>query len=261
MYTSFWKWADRYCVIVDDGYRSQIAYVKDPVAFKEMWAPHMMRRRYEDVEVYLPESMPAIIVRPPLTEANRRAHDELDENYKILKEDGGEDFSAANSMLGNLRKITTTDPNKMNALTELVSDINSRVVIICWFKNTAHELARKLKTDLIVTGSVEANDRQDIFDQLSVRPEGRLVATLGSMSEGLNLQHTHHVVFYEMDWNHEMNAQALARFQRPGQVHRVQSYYILSAKSVDGVVHRVAQRKRIDLKSAILNETLEESPA
>ena len=252
-YTSFWRWAETYCAIINDGWHNEIAYVKDPVAFKEMWSPSMMRRRYEDVEVQLPEAMAPIVVKPQLTEANRRSHDALDEDYKMLVADGDDDYAAANSVLGELRKITTTDPNKMNALTELVSDINSRVVVLCWFKNTAQELARKLKTDLVITGSVDANDRQDIFDQLSVRTEGRLVATLGSMSEGLNLQHTHHVVFYEMDWNHEMNAQALARFQRPGQQHRVQSYYIVAANSVDGVVQRVAQRKQRDLKSAILN--------
>ena len=254
-FTSFWRWVKEYCMVWDNGYRTEIAHVRDPWAFKEMWTPFMMRRRYEDVEVQLPEVMPPIVVRPELTAANRVAHDELDENYKMLVEDGGEDFASANSMLGELRKITTTDPNKMNALGELISDVNSRVVVLCWYKNTAQELARRLKTDLVVTGSVNANDRQDIFDQLSVRPEGRLVATLGSMAEGLNLQHTHHVVFYEMDWNHEMNAQALARFQRPGQQHRVQSYYVVAANTVDGVVQRVASRKRRDLRSAIIHET------
>ncbi|KAM7512146.1 hypothetical protein LguiB_011021 [Lonicera macranthoides] len=72
---------------------------------------------------------------------------------------------------------------------------------------------------------------------------------------GLNLVAADTVIFYEQDWNPQVDKQALQRAHRIGQMNHVLSINLVSGRSVEEVIMRRAQRK-LQLSHNVVGEDL-----
>ena len=244
-FSSFGSFVDEHCNVKEDQYKyyGVIVGLKDSEAFQEVTRPYMLRRLMSDVSLSLPELLDPISVRPDLYVHTQNEYDVVEAYIKQLKRGGEMEHMQAQGLLTRLRQLTGADRNKLQAVSDLVSDINERVVVMCWFRESARLVARKIGTDLIVTGAVSNDDRQIMLDRLSLDPHGVLVATMESLKEGLNLQHTSNVVFYEQDWLSESNDQAVGRFHRFGQTKQVQPYFVRAHGTIDDAIFNVSNRR------------------
>jgi SNF2 family DNA or RNA helicase len=98
-----------------------------------------------------------------------------------------------------------------------------------------------------LTGSVPANKRQEMVDRFSAAKHGAvLVAQIQAGGVGLNIQSASVVVICEPQLKPTIEAQAVARAHRMGQVQSVQVHRLLSEDSVDQrIVELLAEKKRL----------------
>ena len=240
LFSSYWRFIKSYFIYVKTPYTTDIIGVKSPTTFGLMLSNYMISRSQEDAGLNLPGMYQPKIINVELTPSNRKRYDRLKEDlFDIETNDFSDSFA-------KLRLCTALDPNKLSALSDLLEDINQRVVILCWYKKTVEAVAGMLKTTNIVTGDKTPPQRELALNNLAREPQGRLVATIESLKEGLNLQHTSRVVFYEQDWLSETNEQAVSRFLRFGQEQIVQEYFIRANRTVDELLVNVSSdRQRV----------------
>lgn len=259
-FPSFWRFVDEYCLTKRTPWGTEVVDVRNPNKFKAMMRHYMLRREMKLVGIDLPDLLTPKVLTCELTPKVKQNYQQLKTTFRmdnpLANEDGEPQFLRAEAMgvANKLRRLTAPDPNKLNLLTELLEDINERVVIYTWYRASAQAIADKIKTNLIVTGSLDGLKRQQQFDLLQANPYGRLVATIESMKEGVNLQHTSKVIFYEQDWVPETNNQAVGRFYRAGQKNPVQVYYIQARKTLDERVYKVSRERGKNIDRALKEE-------
>ena len=265
-FTSYWKFVEYYCHIEKHPW-TKIEFVKKPQAFRRLLNNYMLRRLHEDVNLNIPAMLRPIVIPTDLSPAYRRSYEQARKDFILTwpQEEGEErQYNSASeylmsggALITKLRQLTGTDKNKLTALTNLVEDMgDERVVVFCWFRNSAQKVADNLKTKLHVSGALDVTQRQSVIDQFERQEASRLVATISSIKEGVNLQAASKVIFYEEDWLSKTNEQATARLHRIGQTEHVQSYYIHARRTVDESVHRIAQRREENIMRALLEDVL-----
>lgn len=149
---------------------------------------------------------------------------------------------ASGSYYDNARKPTFLHAAKLDALTELVDEIDDRVVVAYQFVHELAALQRTFPKAITV-------DRLDEFADHKM-----LLAQSQSISHGVDgLQHlSHTIVFYTLPDSPEVFEQFIARLARSGQASPSVIVHILSAiKTVDRLVQTRLERK-IDLQAALL---------
>ena len=249
-FSSYWRFVNEYCIVRKTMWGTEPYDVKSPHLFQTMLKTYMLRRTMDDVGIDIPALLPVRTVHSELSPANRKKYDSIKKDFRYVNPDTGKlSRVQALGVANKLRSISAEDPNKIAVLKEILEDVNERVVILTWYRATAKRVSEEIGIPgMVVTGAIDGLKRQDMFDRLEVSPKGRIVATIESMKEGLNLQHTSKVIFYEMDWTSETNFQARNRFYRFGQNKHVQVYNILTKDTIDEKVYEVAQDrgKKID---------------
>lgn len=246
-YTSYFKFITTYLKVTTTPWTNIIMGVKDTKEFNELLTPHLLRRGYELLKDVLPEQTVPIA----LNVAPSRTHSKA--TAQVLAEYGGV-LNAA--VIPALRELTAKDANKLRTLTELCEDLSSdSVVIYCWLNSTCQLVLEALKArkPLLVNGRVPMKQREAALRRFRDEPNSVLVANIATLSEGVNLQHCHQVVFYEEDWVSETRTQARARFYRLGQTQPVLEYCIHVSPSIDTIIHNRAEERGVRIAD-ILND-------
>ncbi len=98
-----------------------------------------------------------------------------------------------------------------------------------------------------LTGELPADQRQAMVDEFTDAPgHAVLLAQIRTGGTGLNLQAASVVVLCEPQLNPALEAQAVARAHRMGQVRRVQVHRLLATDSVDQRLLDILKRKQDD---------------
>ncbi|WP_415952115.1 DEAD/DEAH box helicase [Streptomyces sp. KLOTTS4A1] len=214
------------------------AGVQDPEIFRATVAPCYLRRNQPDVLGELPG---------------------------VIHADEWEEFSAADRAAyrravaeGNfaaMRRASYADPAhsaKLHRLRELVAEAAAnglKVVVFSGFLDVLDVVAEALDGTAFgpLTGAVAADDRQALVDEFTAtRGHAVLLAQIRAGGTGLNLQAASVVVLCEPQLSPALEAQAVARAHRMGQVRRVQVHRLLAADSVDARLieaHRAKQEE------------------
>jgi len=103
-------------------------------------------------------------------------------------------------------------------------------------------------------GSVGFHDRQDQIDEFAADPTIFifLISTRAG-GLGLNLVSADTVIFFDSDWNPQMDKQAMDRCHRIGQVKPVVVYRLITAKSVEVSIQRRA-KKKLQLENLVIEK-------
>ncbi|MEV0589055.1 DEAD/DEAH box helicase [Nonomuraea sp. NPDC050310] len=220
-------------------FRTLIGYLQPPLAeslrgsdvvagaqaFRKAVAPVYLRRNQEEVLTELPERVDAdewVEFSGPDLEAYREA------------------VASGNFMA--MRRAAYRTPAtsaKLKRLTELVEEAKAnqlKVVVFSFFHDVLHAVGEALDGFEYgpISGDVPAARRQQLVDSFGAEPgHAVLLAQVQAGGVGLNLQAASVVILCEPQLKPSVEAQAVARAHRMGQVRRVQTHRLLAADSVD----------------------------
>jgi SNF2 family DNA or RNA helicase len=194
-------------------------------AFRRAVAPAYLRRNQQDVLAELPE---------------------------LLRTDEWEDFSRADRAAyrsavaaGNfmaMRRAAYASPArsaKLQRLRELVQEAAEnelKVVVFSFFRDVLTAVHDALGPAAFgpLTGSVTAAGRQELVDAFSAAPgHAVLLSQIQAGGTGLNMQAASVVILCEPQVKPTLEAQAIGRTHRMGQLRHVRVHRLLTADSVD----------------------------
>lgn len=195
-------------------------------AFRKAVAPAYLRRNQQDVLTELPE---------------------------LLRTDEWEEFSPADLAAyreavaaGNfmaMRRAAYADPAgsaKLRRLLELAAEAAEnglKVVVFSYFRDVltaAHEALGAHPLFGPIAGDVTATRRQELVDAFTAAPgHAVLLSQIQAGGTGLNMQAASVVILCEPQVKPTLEAQAVARAHRMGQIRRVQVHRLLTPDSID----------------------------
>jgi SNF2 family DNA or RNA helicase len=114
------------------------------------------------------------------------------------------------------------------------------------------ELAQREIAFLTITGQTE--NRQELVDQFQASPDVSVfLLSLKAAGAGLNLTAASYVVLYDPWWNPAVEAQAIDRTHRIGQVNQVIAYRLIAKGTVEEKI-RLLQHEKAALARAVVQE-------
>ncbi|KAF8099698.1 hypothetical protein N665_0238s0027 [Sinapis alba] len=163
----------------------------------------------------------------------------------------------------------------LDQLLKRLHDIGHRVLLFSQMTSTLDILQdfmelRKYSYERL-DGSVRAEERFAAIKSFSAKTERGLDSEADADASnafvfmistraggvGLNLVAADTVIFYEQDWNPQVDKQALQRAHRIGQISHVLSINLVSEHTVEEVILRRAERK-LQLSHNVVGNTMEE---
>jgi SNF2 family DNA or RNA helicase len=196
-------------------------------AFRAAAAPVYLRRNQEDVLTELPELV------------------QVDEWEQFGAEDGAAYRAAVregNFMAMRRAAFAVSHPRdsaKLTRLLEIAQEATAngrKVVVFSYFRDVLNVVGAALgpRAHGPITGSTSTTERQQIVDTFtSADTPSVLVCQIEAGGVGLNIQAASVVILCEPQVKPSIEAQAVARAHRMGQVRSVQVHRLLIADSVD----------------------------
>jgi len=248
------------CHTYQGDYSLQIGAVKDTHAFHQLLGQHSIRRSWREIPSLAGLSRRDVNLPLELAPKDLNRHREIKRNYR--DPETGEPLNSSAQMIHALRRLTISA--KVEAVTEFVQDHPGRLLLLAWYRSSAHSLAtavsRVNKVPIAyVDGGTPERQREHAFSTYSSDSNCIFVGTIGSMAEGWDgfQRIGHQVLFAEQHYLSATNEQAVARVLRRGQSQPVLVYWMYALKSFDMRVRRVAKKRQADIDEA-LGEFLKE---
>lgn len=208
-----------------------------PKRFRRQIAPAYLRRNQEDVLTELP-GLVEVEEWLPLSSADRATYEGavLEGNFMAMRQA---------AMLAGLRS------QKVDRLLEIIaeSQLNGRrVIVFSYFREVLSRVQGLIEGPVFgpITGAVAPAARQTMVDAFSRAAGGAvLLAQIVAGGQGLNIQAASVVVICEPQLKPTLEAQAIARAHRMGQVQSVQVHRLLSEEGVDARIVEILAEKRL----------------
>jgi hypothetical protein len=292
-FSSYWKFVGTWCETETTPWTTIIKGVNPDleVAFADMLNNYMLRRNYETVinEEFnrtgvipawtdLPLETNHVFDMPP---SMRKAHDTAKKEWFIEHPDLDDPvaISSGGALVAKLRQLTAgfvvedgaivgelKENPKVSIISEYLDDHELEpAIVFTWFRGTCQMIARHLreKNDdrpvYEIRGGMATTERNRLVEEWKTRDNGIIVATLASLTEGVNLQHSSLLLFAEQDYLPSTIQQAIARARRAGQTSRVRVINVLAKDSIDTAVNKALAFRDTNIRRALL-ETLRENP-
>lgn len=259
VFTSYWDFVDKWCIADSDRWSTKVVGVKKSMLkeLEELLDVIRVGRTYEQAGRDLP---PVIenVVKIDFTRKSREMYARVKDGYRLQLLDHPElIMQSAMEVLHTLRQVTAFE--KIEPVRDAIDDTRpyhkDRYVVFTWYKDFARDLAASIPDAVLVTGDLKPEERR--LAAISGKP---VIATIGSLSEGVDLSHMRMVIFAEEHWPPGSNVQALARVRRERQVESneepVLVYYVLVNETIDTKIHDINRRRSASIKE-LLSEALD----
>ena len=198
--------------------------------------PQLPSKLYREVEADPPDGIAAEI-------CDRALGDELVLEALRVLEEGGESSFAGMGALAEARKCLAIC--KIPKLLELVDEYEDNGVALVVF--SAHrapiDVLAKREGWTSITGKTSLKKRDTLEDDFQAGMFKGIAGTIGAMSEGLTLTHSHHAVFVDLDWTPARNNQAEDRVCRIGQDRGVNIIRLVADHDLDRMITELLVRK------------------
>jgi len=258
-FPSFYPFAIRYCGAHQE--YGMWVFPKDVVTNRDELAKrlerYMIRRTKQQVELELPELVRSYI---PMEISNMKEYMKALEEFKEARRKARTPAMVL-TQLTKLRQIIGKE--KVTPSVELAEDIlegGKKVVIFAIHKEVVAMLEKAMhKYGVgVISGDVQAKDRQVIIKAFLDRPQKRVMIITTAGAEGINLYSASDIIFCERDWVPAREEQAEARLHRIGQKSNVTAHYPVVMGTVDEKISNVVRLKREVVGQVIdQNEILE----
>ena len=255
---SFYKWQDYFCVYGDYGRSDVICYKNIPI-LKDMLQGHMIRRTKESV-LDLPDKV-FYTEYVENTAYQTRLYTQVQSGMVKRK---GEILSTMNPLAEfiRLRQVNgcpevidediTYDNTyvyrnaKLKRLLEIVDEIIERdekvVIFSNWvqaLKPVYHFLQQKYKV-CCFTGTMSDEAREKHKRVFCNNPNYKImIGTIGALGTAQTLTVANNVILYDEPWNAATRDQAIDRCHRISATKNVNIYTLLSAGTIDEIVHDI----------------------
>lgn len=239
---------------------------------------------YEDVGMYLPPLISDVLPVPMEPELKTK-YNELRDFWRTEFRSGDPDsrFTIDNAMaaMHSLRHMTALSSAKLAALLDKFDNTPGPHIIFCHYKDsakrvaaaiaahqrthqdvsgmfsedptTSHHVPHAPKPPALITGGVPPDDRSSVAKSSDV-----VVATINSLTEGVDLSRAKTVLFFEEDFTPGRMYQALSRVRRTDHRpdddaahHVVLCYYICAAHTIDATIHKKQTGRATSIKDIL----------
>lgn len=208
------------------------------LAFRQAIAPIYLRRNQVDVLTELPEQVEKEdwVEMTPTDEQLYRA-EVLDDNFMGMRRA---------PLMGGRSSAKVT---RLLDILDEVRENGRKALVFSFFRDVLSSLATVLGEEHDVygplTGSVPAGKRQDLVDQFAAAPTGAvLLSQIQAGGIGMNVQAASVVVICEPQLKPTIEAQAIARAHRQGQVQTVMVHRLLTDVGTDARLVQLLANKR-----------------
>lgn len=263
MYTSFWKWCQKFCIYGGFGGHEIIGYRNIPY-LKSLLEPNMIRRLKKDAldlpdKIYYSEYVDITPYQNKLY--NVEVNNMLSNRSEIVK--------SLNplSQFMHLRQICESpeiyDDNisyedtdylkrnsKLQRLLELVEEVHERGEKVVIFDNWVqplhmlyYHLSKKYNV-CVYTGTMSDEDRNHNKEVFMKNPKYTIIlGTIGALGTMHTLTAANNVIFYGEPWTAADKEQAEDRCHRISTTKNVNIYTLLAKGTVEEKVHNIVYRK------------------
>ena len=143
-------------------------------------------------------------------------------------------------------------PSKFKELEKIYKDVQSRnekIVIFAQFTETIKFLKRSLESKgakcLVITGSTSSSDRTRYVNEFQNNDAYDVfIISLKAGNSGITLHRANNVVIYDLWFNPQVIAQAIARVHRIGQDYDVNAYFLIIKNTVDQRIYDIIYKKK-----------------
>ena len=135
--------------------------------------------------------------------------------------------------------ILSSCASKFDALRTLVQASRNPTLVFTQFDEVVHtlkELFKQAEEALpvnVMTGSTSRQGRERAIKNFKMSARGVLILSLRTAAVGLNLTHAAQVVFMEPPVSSGLEAQAVGRVHRLGQMNSVMVFYLISENTIE----------------------------
>lgn len=263
MYTSFWKWCQKFCIYGGFGGHEIIGYRNIPY-LKSLLEPNMIRRLKKDIldlpeKIYYTEYVEVTPYQNKLY--NMEVNNMIANRSEIVK--------SLNplSQFMHLRQICESpelyDDNlsyedsdyykknsKLQRLLELVEEVHERGEKVVIFDNWVqplhmlyYHLSKKYNV-CVYTGTMSDEDRNHNKEVFMKNPKYTIIlGTIGALGTMHTLTAANNVIFYGEPWTAADKEQAEDRCHRISTTKNVNIYTLLAKGTVEERVHNIVYRK------------------
>lgn len=285
----YFEFVDTFCDTIESNYGLQIVGAKrsEINQLKLIMAPHLLRRRKEEVMKDLPPihfqelvveadevdiDIQSSFVQYTLNPSQRIELENILKTERELLEAIGrktnfgevglETFQAMATSVSTLRRYTGLQ--KVNPVADIIEDeltnnAYDKVVIFAIHRDVIEQFRLRLRKfgSLTLYGGTPPEKVQSNIDSFQKNPKSRvIIANIQSAGTAVNLTASNQVVFAEQDWVPGNNAQAVMRCHRIGQTRPVFARFYGVAGTIDEKISRILKRKTKDLTQIFDSEKL-----
>lgn len=230
-------------------------------------SPHakLMGFSYKDVGRFLPKQVSATILVNMESE-RRKVYDQVKSTWRATLPDMSKvDMGSAMAAMHALRVLTCCEA-KIEALQALINDAPECEphLIFTAYDITAKELEKRLYGEASVNqhiaGHIPPNERSAQARRL-VDKGLPIIATLQSLSEGVDLSYVRYCHMFETDWTPGVMYQALSRIQReraadddnPNHTDNdpIICNYIICENTIDQHIHRMQNDRAVNARDIL----------
>jgi SNF2 family DNA or RNA helicase len=253
-YSSYWSFSDKHTI--RDNWKKFLA-LRDPDAFRADIAQMMLQRSKADVAPQLPPLIETRIDAPidgAQLQLYKKIKKEIGSEIAVEVDDAKIKAPIVLTFLLRLRQALSfpqmlgskASSAKLDALQEWIDDnADASFIIFTDFRETAEHIAQQYNIPCVIGGQKRAFDPQQTQ---------RLVGTIASMSEGLDLPHIDNAIFIDYNWSSILMLQAKDRIHRMNIINAKNVFYIHTPNSVDDYIaatldakHELKDMTRADL--------------
>lgn len=239
----------KYCRVSHTGFANKVLGPKNHQEIRALLDSYGIGRNYADVKVELPDLIRSnipVVADPEFMIEYNRVRTQFVYNER--------DLNSLMEAMQVMRRMTAKV--KLQQALEILANDSAETpegIIFTWYKHTAQALASLLGVPCI-TGDVAAKDRKPIGKENKL-----VVATIPSMSEGVDMSHVSNVIFFEGSYVPGQIYQALSRVRRyRDNPAPVRASFIYVKNTIDELVHNAASQRTADIrkimKAAILGD-------
>jgi len=208
--------------------------------FKSYLVDKLIRFRVEDVLQDLPEMTRAVVeLEVPDTPGLKAEFEAYLAGSKV-------------DVTGKTTSALLKAPATAEYCRELLEGGSGPLVVFTDHIASATEISRGISGSRLITGAVNPEKRAQAVAEFQTGRVSAIVATIGSLSTGVTLTASRHVVFNDLSWVPSDNLQAEKRIHRIGQKNACFSHYVNSTPT-DSYI-----RKTLLQKMETINKILED---
>lgn len=260
---NYWAFLNRYCV--REPRFNRIVGYKNLPALAAIADRFMLRRTKGEVFSELPAKT-VVDVSFDLSDNERELYEDI--RLEIVDNlAGGLSKNLGIAPVKMLRLLQCTDDarlvgfsmvksSKLEAMRSILDPIiasGDKTIIFTKFAEMAKLLQGEIESSFLISGEVNAEERQRIVNDFNERPGADVLIMTSAGEFGLNLQSANYIIHYDLPYSLSAFEQRNGRAHRIGQTKPVTIYTLSARDTIDEHLQKIINRKE-KLSDKILDE-------